>query len=114
MDYYPAEPFPQAIVANVMKTGGANMQIPYDEAPFEATLRPGEKIRLYGGVDIQNDAPEAVEVLIRFDLREGFILTIEGLQTPIHIVTHVAMHSKHAIKVAAQTWQLVPANIQRP
>jgi hypothetical protein len=89
---------------------GAKMQIPYDEAPFEATLLPGQQTRLYGGIEIQNDTQEAIEVLIRFDLREGFFLTLDGLQTPIHIEAPVTMHSTYAIKVIAETWQLVPSN----
>ncbi len=109
MDNYPADRIPQYIVANVTQDNN-NMQIPYDEAPFEATLLPGQSAKLYGGVEITNEAPEAVDVLIRFDLRSGFILTIEGLQTPIHIETKVNMNSRHALKVASETWQLVAIN----
>jgi len=107
MDNYQIEHFPQHIVANATRDG-VNMQIPYDDAPFEATLLPGQQVRLYGGVEIQNDAHEAVEVLIRFDLRKGFILTIDAMETPIHIEARVAMNSHHAIQVVSETWQLIP------
>lgn len=89
----------------------SGVQIPYDERPFEATLLGGEKIALYGGIEVQNDTEEPCYLCVRFDLRRGFILTVEGINTPVSFETGVLMHSQHALKVVQGEWQLVSRNI---
>jgi hypothetical protein len=88
----------------------SGLQIPYDEAPFEATLVAGEKIKLYGSIEVENDTQEPCYVLVRFDLRKGFILTVEGVYTPVAFETPVMMHSKHAVKIVDGEWELVSRN----
>ncbi len=88
----------------------ASLKLPYDEAPFEAFLHPGQMAKLYGGIEIQNDTGEVCHLTVRFDLRQGFILTVEGTHTPIFFETKVSMKTEHAVKIVDGGWQLIARN----
>ena len=106
----PPVPYPSEEHAPAQQQA-SGLQIPYDERPFEATLLQGQKIALYGGIEVQNDTEEPVYLCVRFDLRKGFILSVEGLYTPVSFETGVLMNTQHALKVVNGEWQLVARNI---
>jgi len=84
------------------------LKIPYDEAPFDAHLMNGEKVRLYGNIEIENDTGVEAYVCVRFDLRQGFILTVMGPH--VEFDTKIQMHTKHALKIVDGHWELVSRN----
>jgi hypothetical protein len=83
------------------------LQIPYDEAPFEADLPPGQQIRLYGGIEVRNDTATLTKVRVQFHLPGGFVLTVEDPYSSSSFEKSVSMHKQYAIKPSQEGWYLV-------
>lgn len=71
--------------------------IPYDTAPFESFLKPGEKIRLYGGIEVENRTEEEIHVRVRFELHRGFVLTVSEPSLLTLLEAGVSMHTSYKI-----------------
>ena len=92
-------------------------RIPYDEAPFDQFLQPGNKGTLYGNIEIGNETKENILATVRFDLHTGFVLTVQRFSEPwgieeIMMEERVPMHSKFEIRVVDGKWILHPSDVQ--
>lgn len=99
--------FPPAILAEA--TTQPMLKIPYDTAPFEAVIGPGESVILYGKIEVFNAAEEAVLARTHFELKRGFVLTVQGEQLQTLLTEQVLMHHRYTLCETERGWELTPS-----
>ncbi len=82
-------------------TSTSRVAIPYDDAPFELVAEPAQTVRLYGHIEIQNVTDQQLRLSVRFDLHQGFVLTVED--APEHIVLQQRVPMNHLYVLAKTT-----------
>jgi hypothetical protein len=80
--------------------------IPYDEAPFESVIHPGETMALYGRIHLTNAEEEAVFARTHFELRKGFTLTVYNENMQLVLNEKVSMHQHYTLKKTDDAWVL--------
>ena len=83
----------------------SSIKIPYSDAPSQADLKPGESIRLYGNIFLKNDTNEEIHARVRFDLRHGFFLTVDGITIDRSVESHVSMNTHYTVG-GAEDWMI--------
>ena len=71
---------------------------PFPHFPSTVDLKPGERIRFFGSIDVQNDTDEPIRAFVDFNLHRGFFLTVDGLSTGRHAESRVSMRETYAVR----------------